>query len=134
MFFAKELPGFGFIITILIFGSTGFYSLRLFLWNVFGKEVYEVNAYGRLRHYYHYKLFKDNIKRKNIRSIDFGYSVVSSEGNFLRFQENIDQSLIYYPSFRMKRTIIVSDIFVSAETLGEYEKFGVEFNENLKKK
>lgn len=133
IYFTAAIPGFGFVITIIIFGGTGIYSLRLFLWNKFGKEVFEVTESGYLRHYYDYFLFKDNIKIKNYNCIDFGYSLIS-EYEFLNFQENwkIPNSSNFVLAFRLKRRIVFSETPASSVELISFKIFGEEFNHFLR--
>ncbi|WP_455584678.1 hypothetical protein [Bacteroides sp.] len=59
---------FGFILTCVIELLTSGYLTRLYLWNKYGKEVFEIQ-YNSLLLYYDYKFFKDNRQQYNFKSI-----------------------------------------------------------------
>lgn len=67
----------GILITYLIFGGTGYFFLKLFLWNKYGKEIFHLET-DKIVYEADYKLFKGN--KKEIKSIGFTLTIKESEG------------------------------------------------------
>lgn len=61
---------FGIIITFILFWGSGIYLTRLLLWNVYGREVFQIEK-GRLNYHVDYKYFKDNSKDINLSEATF---------------------------------------------------------------
>lgn len=120
--------GFGFIITILIFGGTGFYSLRLFLWNIAGKEVFEVSN-GQIMHYYDYGIFKDNFKKLKHKKFFFCYTTANEPNEILRFEEYAkpNETKTFFPAFMKNKELVLSNVPISADELLVFREFGKEF-------
>ena len=125
--------GFGFIITVLIFGGTGFYSLRLFLWNLVGKEIFQVSN-GQIEHYYDSGIFKDNFNKLNHKNISFGYTSANEPNEIIDLMEDEipNKTEFFFPAFIKKKEPILSDVLISADELLVFKKFGKEFMEQLK--
>ncbi len=81
---------FGFVIFYIMFGLSGYYFLRLFLWNKYGKELIFLEK-EKIIYEADYKLFKDNkteintntliieIKQCNISNEKFGTLLLKGE-------------------------------------------------------
>lgn len=64
---------FGYLIVLGLFSLVGFYFVRLFLWNTYGKEVIEIGD-STVSYYVDYRYFKGN--QKVIRYEGLSYSIV----------------------------------------------------------
>lgn len=63
---------FGFLISLSLFWGSSIYFIRLFLWNYYGKEVYQ-KSYNKFHYYYDYKWFKDNVTTFSFKKISVGF-------------------------------------------------------------
>lgn len=133
LWFTEGPIGLGFIITIFIFGGTGFYSLRLFLWNITGKEVFEVSN-GHIIHYYDYGIFKDNIKNLGHKKMFFCYTTVNEPNEILRFEKDAipNETETFFPGFVKNKELVLSNVPISVDELLTFRKFGKEFMEGLR--
>lgn len=124
--------GFGFIITILIFWGTGFYSFRLLLWNKIGKEIFQVSN-GQIEHYYDYGIFKDNFQKLKSRNFSFGYMIANEPNEFIEFIEDEipNETDTFFPAFIKNKELILSDIPVSFNELLVFREFAKKFTEAL---
>lgn len=64
---------FGYLMGLGLFSLVGFYFVRLFLWNTYGKEVIEIGE-TTVSYYVDYRYFKGN--QKVIRYEGLSYSIV----------------------------------------------------------
>tara|TARA_R110000823_G_scaffold81814_2_gene185910 strand:- start:152 stop:601 length:450 start_codon:yes stop_codon:yes gene_type:complete len=64
---------FGYLIGLGLFSLVGFYFVRLFLWNTYGKEVIEISD-STISYYVDYRYFKGN--QQVIRYEGLSYSIV----------------------------------------------------------
>lgn len=121
--------GFGFILTILIFGGIGIYSLRLFLWNVVGKEIFQKSNH-QIAHYYDYCLFRDNIKKLKSKKLIFYYSIEDNPYEVFEFGENeiFDINKVYFIAYKINKQLNISDFAVSFEDIEEFRKLMIKFN------
>ena len=72
LFFDELKIGFGYVLTLVIFlGSSAFFT-RLFLWNKYGKEIYEIKK-DKIIYFYDYKFFKDNRQEFLTESLRIGF-------------------------------------------------------------
>lgn len=121
--------GFGFIITILIFGGIGIYSLRIFLWNLFGKEVFQLSN-NQITHYYNYGLFRDNFEKLNGKKLIFCYSIEDDPYEIFEFEEGeiFDANRVYFPAFKLNKQSNISDFAVSIDGIINFRQLGMKFN------
>ena len=61
---------FGYLIGLLLFGLIGFYLLRVFLWNTFGKEIIELNI-PNVNYEANYGWFTDGKRLINTEVINY---------------------------------------------------------------
>lgn len=61
----------GILFTYAIFWSSGFYIVRLFLWNTYGREIIEINN-DSIHYYLDYKLFKESVKSIKKNNLQIG--------------------------------------------------------------
>ena len=85
---------FGFVFFYIMFGLSGYYFLRLFLWNKYGKELIYLEK-EKIIYEADYKFFKDNkteidtktlaveIKQHNVSNEIFGTLLLKDEDQFI---------------------------------------------------
>lgn len=109
--------GFGFIVTLIIFIGSGVYFFRLFLWNRYGSEVYQIIR-DQFIFFYDYKLFKDRISKKSFKSIKLGYRIQNDAREIfdLEYLSHEDKKS-YYLSLKVDEEIFNSRTEISASDL-----------------
>lgn len=114
LFLFEQLSiGFGYIITLCIFWGTSFFFMRKALWNKFGKEIYTIKK-GELNCTYDYRLYKDNLPKKEFKKLTVNYRVEPNGTNY-----NINESTKddCYIVFLLNGSEVVSTIPVSYENI-----------------
>jgi hypothetical protein len=101
---------FGFLIGIGIFGLIGFYLLRVFLWNSYGKEVISISQ-NNITYEADYKWFKDGKKIKNIDSPNYSIRPIGYEDeNFgalvISSEQDCIESVIKMPNEQLEDLIL----------------------------
>ncbi|CAM3545461.1 hypothetical protein FLGE108171_02195 [Flavobacterium gelidilacus] len=69
---------FGFIIGLGLFSLVGFYFIRLFLWNTYGKEVIEIGE-SSVSYYVDYHYFKGNQKQMKYEELTYEFTSIGFE-------------------------------------------------------
>lgn len=100
---------FGFLIAIGIFSLIGFYLLRVFLWNSFGKEVIIFNK-NEIIYEADYKWFKDGKKTINLDVLSYSIKPIGyKEDNFgtlvIESTQNSIESVIKMPNEQLELLI-----------------------------
>jgi hypothetical protein len=100
---------FGFLIGIGIFGLIGFYLLRVFLWNSYGKETISFNN-NNITYEADYKWFKDGKKTKEINSPNFSIKPIGYEDeNFgvliINSENDTLESVVKIPNDQLEELI-----------------------------
>jgi len=101
---------FGFLMSIGIFGVLGFYLLRVFLWNSYGKEVI-LFTQNNVTYEADYKWFKDGKKIKNIDFPNYSIRPIGYEDeNFgaliIDSEQDCIESVIKMPNEQLEDLII----------------------------
>ncbi|WP_310991560.1 hypothetical protein [Aequorivita marina] len=111
LFLNKVAIGFGFVITILIFGGSGIYFLRKLLWNTLGKEVYQISN-NKVTYHYNYWVFNDNKQVTAFDKLKLGYATLNEPYIISEFSANkpLIASNLYLAAFIIEKTPIVSNI------------------------
>ena len=101
---------FGFLMVIGFFGLIGFYLLRVFLWNSYGKEVILFNQ-NKVTYEADYKWFKDGKKIKNIDSPSYSIKSIGYEDeNFgalvINSEQDTLESVVKMPNKQLEDLIL----------------------------
>lgn len=109
---------FGYLIGLGLFSLVGFYFVRLFLWNTYGKEVIEIGD-STVSYYVDYHYFKGN--QQVIRYEGLSYSIVP-----IGFEEEqIGNLLITASEKDYIESGVNMDITELVVLVGELERFGL---------
>ena len=109
---------FGYLIGLGLFSLVGFYFVRLFLWNTYGKEVIEIGD-STVSYYVDYRYFKGN--QKVIRYEGLSYSIVP-----IGFEEEQVGNLVIAASEQdFIESGVNMDISELVVLVGELERFGL---------
>ncbi len=89
----------GYVVSSVIMIGSSLFFLRLFLWNQYGYEVFNITN-GQLEHYYDYKFFRDNYSSYEIEgkyTIEFSptsndYGIVIFNLNNQRIESQLQVS------------------------------------------
>lgn len=84
---AKTNISFGYIISFLIFISSAIFFFRVFLWNYYGKERYNIFP-NKLIFYSDYKVFKDNKKNMLFDILHIGYCTKEYPNDILIYNKD----------------------------------------------
>jgi len=100
----------GFLITTGIFGLIGFYLLRVFLWNSYGKETI-VFSKNQVTYEADYKWFKDGKKTQNFESLEFSIKPIGyQEDNIgtlvIESNEDCIESVVKMPNKELDSLIL----------------------------
>ncbi|MCK4920279.1 MAG: hypothetical protein KAS71_04485 [Bacteroidales bacterium] len=111
VYMIEHMEGFklGILFSYVIFWSSGFYIVRLFLWNTYGKEIIEINN-DSIHYYVDYKLFKESAK--SIKKNNFQIGIIKNKIN-----PNAGKLYI-----KNDKNLIESTIEITNEQLNEVEK------------
>lgn len=100
----------GYLIGIGIFSLIGFYLLRVFLWNSYGKEIIIFNQ-NKITYEADYKWFKDGKKVKNIDSPSYsiksiGYEDESFGALVINSEQDTLESVVKMPNKQLEDLIL----------------------------
>lgn len=111
--------GIGFVITLILFWGSSIFFIRNFLWNKYGKEVYEIGK-SNLDYYYDYRLFKDNVKKVNLDNLKIGYCKIEAPNDVTLYSKD-DKIFDYdcYLVFVNNDEFIKSNISINYKHLSE---------------
>jgi len=110
---------FGFIITIIIFGGSGLFLMKIFLWNKYGKEYYSVSS-NKIAYSFDYNIFKSQIHEKTFKKIELGYSIGNYSSEILSFPcEKNEDDIDCYLVFLIDDEVLKSTIPIKHKNLKE---------------
>lgn len=119
VFLIKEITvGKSFLLTLLLFWGSSLYFARMFLWNKYGKEIYEIKP-DTVTRVFDYRLFKDNKKIIRYNKIEFGYCKQDnpSEVFYKEDKVKLDENGYYNFIVITDTETITSNVAIKAEDL-----------------
>lgn len=116
--FINELEiGFGYLITLFIFIGSSLFFFRIYLWNTYGKEIYQIEK-NKISYFYDYRLFKDNRKKISFKRLEIAYYKLDDLNNLCSISvEDKNINLACYICLVADAEIIKSNIPVTFKHL-----------------
>ncbi len=121
VFLISEITvGIAFILTLILFWGSSIYFIRLFLWNKYGEEVYEIKA-NTIAIEFNYKLFKERKRTLKYYKLDYGFCNrnFTDEIYHKNDRNKLDNTKYYYFVLITESESIISNIPMKAEDINK---------------
>lgn len=114
--------GFGYILTLAIFGGTALYFSRKLFWAFWGREVFTIGE-SEVKHYYDYGIFKDGLRTSKYTSVKVGFSKMKNPDQVIfSFDRNLPETTTCYLVIVTENEVIRSHVSTTLKNVSKLSK------------